>query len=104
VHANLARAAEGAEQELFSGNHYSPLTRSVGEGDRRRRWRGLRHHCLTAMPYNRLKPWIVRSGSIASNTFVCLSNNVASPPVVTTVTGLPSSLLMRSVNPSSIAT
>ena len=45
VHADLAGSAEGDEKELFAGNHFS----------------------LCAMSYNRLKPWIVRSGSIESN-------------------------------------
>src|SRR5206468_12178576 len=56
VHADLARAAERAEQQFFAGNHLAPRTIS----------------------YNRLNPWMVRSGSIASNASVCWSNNVAS--------------------------
>src|SRR5438270_2854013 len=83
VHADLAGAAEGDEKQFFSGNH-----------------RGAR----IAMSYSRLKPWIVRSGSIASNTFVCLSNRAARPPVATTVSGRPTSRLIRSVKPSSMAT
>ena len=56
------------EQQFFAGDHFEPRT---------------------AMSYSRLNPWIVRSGSIASNTLVCLSNRVARPPVATTVTGPP---------------
>src|SRR5690242_6610967 len=80
VHADLAGTAERDEQELFAGNHWETIS------------------------YNRLKPWIVRSGSIASNTFVCLSNRLASPPVAITVAGPSSSRFIRSVSPCSIAT
>ena len=83
VHADLARAAERYEQQFFSRYHFQPRV---------------------VMLYSKLKPWIVRSGSIASNTFVCLSNRVARPPVATTVIGRPSSRLIRPARPSSIAT
>ena len=83
VHANLARAAERDEQQFFAGDHFE---------------------LPTAMSYSRLNPWMVRSGSIASNASVCLSNRLASPPVATTVSGRPISRLMRSVSPSIIAT
>ena len=83
VHADLARAAERTEQELFSGDHFE---------------------ARAAMSYNRLNPWMVRSGSIASNASVCLSNSVARPPVAMTLVGAPISRFIRSVSPSIIAT
>src|SRR5690348_4252398 len=83
VHADLARAAQRDEQQFFAGNHCADFT---------------------AMAYSRLNPWMVRSGSIASNRLVCLSNRCARPPVATTVAGPPSSRFMRSTSPSIIAT
>src|SRR5438270_12729538 len=83
VHADLARATERDKQQFFAWDHCD---------------------ARAAVSYNRLKPRIVRSGSIASKTSVCLSNKVASPPVATTVTGRSSSRLMRSARPSIIAT
>src|SRR5437588_3321853 len=83
VHADLARATERDKQQFFAWGHCD---------------------ARAAVSYNRLKPRIVRSGSIASKTSVCLSNKVASPPVATTVTGRSSSRLMRSARPSIIAT
>src|SRR4051812_9628653 len=75
VHADLARSAERAEQELLSGNHYA---------------------LPVAIACNRLNPWMVRSGSIASKAFVCLSNRSASPPVAITFADRPSSRFIRS--------
>src|SRR4051794_11164155 len=83
VHANLARAAERDEQKFFSGDHVV---------------------ARTAMPYRRFNPWIVRSGSIASNASVCSLNRLARPPVAITFTGSPNSRFIRSVSPSIIAT
>jgi hypothetical protein len=80
VHADLARPAEGQEQQLFAGGHFAlPLA-------------------------SRARPWMVRSGSIASNTSVCLSNRMARPPVATTFTGRPISAFSLATNPSIIAT
>ena len=83
VHADLARAAEGDEQQFFSGIIVASR--------------------CAAMSYNRLNPWMVRSGSIASKTFVCLSNRVARPPVAMTVSGRRLALDPL-VSPSIIAT
>src|SRR5205814_529436 len=88
VHADLARPAERDEEELLARNHWDSII-------------GLRE---VAMSYSRLNPWMVRSGSIASKTWVCLSNKVARPPVATTVIGPPTSCLIRSARPSSMAT
>src|SRR3954447_16972859 len=75
VHADLAGAAQGDEQKFFAGDHFEPRA---------------------AISYNSPNPWMVKSGSIASNSWVCLSNRVARPPVASTVTGRSSSRFMRS--------
>ena len=81
VHANLARPAEGQEKQFFAGCHN-----------------------LVAFAARRARPWMVRSGSIESNASVCLSNNIARPPVAMTRDGRPISALSRVTSPSIIAT
>src|SRR6185295_8551800 len=79
VHADLSRTAKGAKQELFARDHFA---------------------FWIAIVCNRLNPWMVRSGSIASNTLVCLSNRSARPTVAITVSGPSISRRMRSTSPS----
>ena len=80
VHPDLARPPQREEEKFFTGG-----------GHGRAFWA------------SRARPWMVRSGSIRSNASVCWSNNVARPPVASTVTGRPISALSRATSPSIIA-
>src|SRR5690606_35571022 len=84
IHANLARAAEGQEEKFVAGCHCFELAAT----------------CMC----NRFNPWMVRSGSTASNNLPWRSNKGARPPVAITVTGRPTSAFRRATSPSIIAT
>ena len=79
VHADFARAAKREEQQFVFGSEI------------------LLHAARSA---SMASPSRVRSESTASNSSVCSSNRIASPPVATTLTGRPISFFIRAIRPS----
>src|SRR5690606_7065620 len=107
-HADLARPAERAEQQLLSRFHSNILLHTIAgipaiAGGVRVLTSGELHRDA-ALSARMASPSRVRSASTASKRSVASSNSTASPPVAITFAGRPISARIRAISPSIIAT
>ena len=103
VHADLSRAAKGAEEQFVVSGCHSDLSGKMSVRPSARIGASAYGQLIWAFSAMMASPCIVRSASTWSKTSVCRSNSVARPPVAITFTGRPTSSFIRATNPSIIA-